>query len=385
MQKTLNWNIIYKENSPKLLGICRRYVQDLATAEDILQDSFLKAIQNQHQLKVENALFSWLKKIVINNALLHLRKNKDFQLLEISAEFAEEEEEEEEENIEESNFLSHHFSREEMLASIDLLPSHHKAVFNLYFLENFSHTEIADQLGININTSKSHLLRAKKTIKAQLMNVNQPSTSFKKRGIQFLVFLGFGNLLWAKNFQNNFADFTIKPQKDFQPENSIKTFNENISVSNAISKKSIVKWTIAILSILILIFFVWNSDIISGKKLQNPKVNSTEKTDTNSLLNPEINPQKSTENSENTILNEKENPANREVQKPIIIKSEPLVQKEKPAKISETKEKIILRNQEDQNVSKSAVPIIDTTKTLPRKKVIVVKKIIKRDTVYIKK
>jgi RNA polymerase sigma factor (sigma-70 family) len=163
MQKKLNWNIIYKENSPKLLGICRRYVSDLATAEDIVQDSFLKAIENQHQLKIENAMFSWLKQIVVNNTLQHLKNNKNFYFNDFSSNDLENIE-----NIEETDFLSQQFSTEEMLASIDLLPSHHIEVFNLYFLENYSHAEIAKQLDININTSKSHLLRAKKRLSNNL-------------------------------------------------------------------------------------------------------------------------------------------------------------------------------------------------------------------------
>ena len=51
MQNSFNWNQIYLEFSPKLLGVCRRYIEDLAIAEDILQDSFLTAIQKEEQLK----------------------------------------------------------------------------------------------------------------------------------------------------------------------------------------------------------------------------------------------------------------------------------------------------------------------------------------------
>ena len=75
MSKTnLNWQKIYLDHSPKLLGICRRYISDLQNAEDIVQDSFITAIQKNHQLKDEQAVFGWLKKIVVNNALQFIRR-----------------------------------------------------------------------------------------------------------------------------------------------------------------------------------------------------------------------------------------------------------------------------------------------------------------------
>ena len=52
-QSTLNWQKIYIDYSPKLLGICRRYIADLQAAEDIVQDSFMTAMQKNHQLKDE--------------------------------------------------------------------------------------------------------------------------------------------------------------------------------------------------------------------------------------------------------------------------------------------------------------------------------------------
>ena len=75
MQNSFNWNQIYLEFSPKLLGVCRRYIEDLAIAEDILQDSFLTAIQKEEQLKNSESVYPWLKKIVVNNSLMYLRSN----------------------------------------------------------------------------------------------------------------------------------------------------------------------------------------------------------------------------------------------------------------------------------------------------------------------
>jgi RNA polymerase sigma factor (sigma-70 family) len=380
MQKKLNWNIIYKENSPKLLGICRRYVSDLATAEDIVQDSFLKAIENQHQLKIENAMFSWLKQIVVNNTLQHLKNNKNFYFNDFSSNDLENIE-----NIEETDFLSQQFSTEEMLASIDQLPSHHKAVFNLYFLENYSHAEIAKQLDININTSKSHLLRAKKTIKQQLMKTKQSSNSLKKRGIQLLVFLGFGNLLWAKSFQKNFNDFTIAPQKKFQPEISNQNFTETKLNSNTSTKKSYNKWVIVLLLIFSLVFYIWNSNVLFENENLNIKENASEKVEQNSIENEDKKPELAKENFTKQVSEKKDKTEIEEVQKPLNKAKEVSFVKSEKTEIPENQENDLSKIDNKINTSIVAISLKDSSKISKRKKVIVVKKTIKRDTVYIKK
>jgi DNA-directed RNA polymerase specialized sigma24 family protein len=100
---------------------------------------------------------------------------------------------------EEKNIFIYDFSNEELLSSIDSLPPHHRSVFNLYFIENHSHAEIAGLLGITINTSKSHLLRAKKSIQTYLLNhIINPNTP-KNKTAQLLVIFGLGGLLMGTN------------------------------------------------------------------------------------------------------------------------------------------------------------------------------------------
>lgn len=222
MTKTYNWQNIYSAYSPKLLGICRRYIQDIHTAEDIIQDSFITAIQKNHQLKDENAIFAWLKKIVVNNALQHLRSSNAHTFITTEpSEIPDTPSAMEHHLLEEKNAFIYDFTHQELLSSIDSLPPHHKSVFNLYFIENYSHAEISDVLEITVNTSKSHLLRAKKSIQNYLLNhvVNQNTP--KKKTAQVLIFLGFGSLLWAQTFKAKFSDFSISPSRLFEiPEST---------------------------------------------------------------------------------------------------------------------------------------------------------------------
>ena len=212
-----NWHEIYKTLSPKLLGICRRYIKDLASAEDIVQDAFIVAIQKEKDLKNKNALKGWLSKIVINRAINHLKKKQKINFT--SAANFEFIDETTEMNVIEldrkSTLLATDFSHDELLEAIDSLSENHKSVFNLYIIDEFSHNEISKLLNISIGTSKSSLSRARKNIQQFLFDKITPNKTEekKKRRIAFFLFLGFGNQLFANYYKKAFSSYEIKSEK----------------------------------------------------------------------------------------------------------------------------------------------------------------------------
>ena len=212
-----NWQKIYLDYSPKLLRICRRYITDLTTAEDIVQDSFIAALQKENHLKNNEALFAWLKKIVINNALQHIRKTQNSKVISTESENIPDTYTEMAHTFidEQKHILSYQFSREQLLQSIDSLPSQYKTVFNLYYIDQHSHAEISRLLEIPVNTSKSHLLRAKKALQIYLKTHFVNNDSKKDRKFLILLFFGFSNLVWAKTYRSSFADYSIAPSKNF--------------------------------------------------------------------------------------------------------------------------------------------------------------------------
>ena len=216
MQET-NWHEIYKTLSPKLLGICRRYIKDLASAEDIVQDAFIVAIRKEKDLKNKNALNGWLSKIVINRAINHLKNNQKINFTS-TANFEFIDETTEMNVIEldrKSTLLASDFSHDELLEAIDSLSENHKSVFNLYIIDEFSHYEISKLLSISIGTSKSSLSRARKNIQQFLFDKLTPNKTEekKKRRIAFLLFLGFGNQLFANYYKKSFSNYEIKSEK----------------------------------------------------------------------------------------------------------------------------------------------------------------------------
>jgi predicted DNA-binding protein YlxM (UPF0122 family) len=114
-----------------------------------------------------------------------------------------------------SALLSSDFGHKELLEAIDSLSENHKSVFNLYIIDEFSHYEISKLLNISIGTSKSSLSRARKNIQQFLFDKLTPNKTEekKKRRIAFLLFLGFGDQLFANYYKKAFSSYEIKSEK----------------------------------------------------------------------------------------------------------------------------------------------------------------------------
>lgn len=199
--QNINWQLIYTAQAPKLLGVCRRYVKDLSTAEDVMHNGFEKAMQKANTLKDAHAVEGWLYRIVVNEALIFIKQNKKLQfdetLLELNLA-----------DTSDEDALEDIYTQEELLEALDCLPIHHQTVFNLYVLENYSHQEIAIALEITENTSKSHLHRARLKLKDYLLNKDK-----KKRRIAGLLIFTNSPMKLDDLFKKSFEDFEIKPQR----------------------------------------------------------------------------------------------------------------------------------------------------------------------------
>jgi RNA polymerase sigma factor (sigma-70 family) len=105
--------------------------------------------------------------IIVNESLTWIRQHKHMQV-ETDIEAADYEPD--------YQILEDHLQAEDLLKLIDGLPAGYKVVFNLYAIEGYSHKEIADQLGINENTSKSQLSRARVYLQKQLTFLQEDLT-----------------------------------------------------------------------------------------------------------------------------------------------------------------------------------------------------------------
>lgn len=155
---------LYKRLSAPMMGICFRYMKNEIDAEDVLLEGFYKVFSNLKKFNYENenAFFGWVKRIMVNEALMKLRKNKEIQILTIN------------EDLDKEIDISplEHLQTADLLKIIREIPLGYRTVFNLYEVEGYSHQEISDQLGISIGTSKSQLFKAKKLLREMLESKN---------------------------------------------------------------------------------------------------------------------------------------------------------------------------------------------------------------------
>ena len=152
---------LYDHFSRKMYAICLRYVRNPMEAEDILVGAFTKIFQKIDQFKFEGSFEGWIRRIVVNDALTYLRKARTMYL---------ETDLEEADREPDYDQLSDHLEAEDLLNMIQQLPAGYRVVFNLYAIDGFSHKEIAEQLGISENTSKSQLSRARVYLQKMLAN-----------------------------------------------------------------------------------------------------------------------------------------------------------------------------------------------------------------------
>lgn len=155
--------ILYNHFSPKMFGLCLRYAKDYHTAEDILQEGFIKVFKYIKNFRKEGSLEGWLRRIFINTAIEHFRKAvRVYPILD---------DEDNEIDIEDQSYYDF-LDSEDLVKMIQQLSPGYRTIFNLYAIEGYSHKEISNLLGISEGTSKSQLARARMLLKKMVQEAN---------------------------------------------------------------------------------------------------------------------------------------------------------------------------------------------------------------------
>ena len=158
----------------KMLPVCIRYVSDRDTAQEVLQEGFIKVFEKLGAFDHKGSFEGWIRRIVANTAIDAIRKSKkdpyrtdndnDFK---IGAEDL---------MVDREEMETLDLKAEVAMAAVQKLSPAYRAVFNLYVLEEYSHKEIGAILGISEGTSKSNLAKAKmnlqKILSEKFMNID---------------------------------------------------------------------------------------------------------------------------------------------------------------------------------------------------------------------
>lgn len=156
--------------SDKMMLVCCRYLKSREDAEEILLDGFYKFFKNisSFTYQGEGALYVWLKRIMINECLMLLRKKNVFTIV-TDAEVK---------DIPLAEEALNNLSAKEIFDLIVQLPVGYRTVFNLYVIEGMDHKEISVLMGIAEGTSKSQLSKAKSLLQKKLL---QNGTGYVKQ------------------------------------------------------------------------------------------------------------------------------------------------------------------------------------------------------------
>ncbi|MEM6965735.1 MAG: sigma-70 family RNA polymerase sigma factor, partial [Bacteroidota bacterium] len=134
--------------------LARRYLSDYHEAEDVVIIVFNKALKNitHFEYRGEGSLRRWLNTIAINECIKTIKKirpiNYQEEIMDTSS----------------KTLVSPNIDIEMVYLILEKMPRGYRTVFNLYAIDGYSHSEIAEALSISRNTSKSQLLKARRFI-----------------------------------------------------------------------------------------------------------------------------------------------------------------------------------------------------------------------------
>ena len=239
------WDNAYRNNAPALLGVLRRYVREVGIAQDLLHEVFITAINKYGSYSGKGSFEGWLHRITVNTALMYLRNEKNKQVVmdvetwQTASLSVMDENDMNNEQSDDARIAieTAGFSNEDLLNAIDRLPEHHKLVFNMYVIDDFSHKQIAAELNISLGTSKSHLARARKKIQQFLYNdaLNRNKIKDRKWVSALVLLFPVKKHYIDKLYHDGLAHFTILPTGDTEFLVAALNQHTTMSASSAIT------------------------------------------------------------------------------------------------------------------------------------------------------
>jgi len=169
---------LYKVYYSMFLKVCARYAKDMQDAEQLLNDGFLKVFLNIHGYKSKGSFEGWMRRIMVNTCLDHLRSNylKDAMIMHVNTLPAVDKASVNNSGLENMEF-------KELLVLIQSLPVMTRTVFNLFVFEGFNHKEIATQLEISEKTSHWHVHQAREMLQKKIKKNESQKVMYESKRI----------------------------------------------------------------------------------------------------------------------------------------------------------------------------------------------------------
>lgn len=152
---------IYESYASAMLSVCLRYTPEKETARDLMHDGFVTVFTKIHTYSGHGSFPNWIKKIFINTSLEYIRKYRERAYSEVDYE--------EISHLPDNEIaIIEQLSANELFDYIIKLPDGYRTIFNLYAIEGYTHTEIAEMLNIQESTSRSQYMRARRLLQEMI-------------------------------------------------------------------------------------------------------------------------------------------------------------------------------------------------------------------------
>ncbi|HXB61874.1 MAG TPA: RNA polymerase sigma factor [Acidobacteriaceae bacterium] len=163
---------LIRQYDRQIFRIARHITQNKEDAEDIVQDTFLKAYQKLHQFQGNSKFYTWLVRIAVNESLMRLRKRRNSKTVSMDEDVQTEEGSVPRDFADWTPDPEQQYGQGELgeilRKTIAGLPPGFRSVFTLRDVENLSTEETAEALGLSVPAVKSRLLRARLQLRERL-------------------------------------------------------------------------------------------------------------------------------------------------------------------------------------------------------------------------
>lgn len=163
---------LYNQYCDGMFAVAMRFVKDSMEAEDIVQEAFIRAFTKLNQYKAEVTFGAWLKRIVVNKAIDHLKSKKQHMqnLEEVHLKVVDS-------NDQDEWLVEDTISIDDVKEAIEKLPDKYRFVVMLYLIEGYDHQEISEILKISEVASRTQLSRGKSKLKELLIPIKNGTRS----------------------------------------------------------------------------------------------------------------------------------------------------------------------------------------------------------------
>ena len=181
------FNELVQRYDRKIFRLAKHITQNDEDAEDVLQETFLKAFEHLGDFQGQSKFYTWIVRIAVNESLMKLRKRKSDRTVPLDEPVDTGEDTVVREIAVWEENPEQQYSREEMAKileeAVDTLRPAFRTVFVLRDIEELSTEETAEALGISIPAVKSRLLRARLQLREKLTRF------FKRKGDDIFAYL----------------------------------------------------------------------------------------------------------------------------------------------------------------------------------------------------